>query len=139
VNGYLILVEFSDYLWKWPLIDGPDQFEPWEKSRPELLNFCMGNEASKELVFALERANIEENEFRKIIEGVVGILWGSFWGGPEDEFSMQALETVIKKSEVSCLPSLTPFKFSRFLDRDGWGEKILPRDCEFWQKCAYCA
>lgn len=134
-----LLVEFSDHLWKWPLIDGPDQFDPWEKSRPELVNFGLGDEASNELASVLESASLEESEFRQIVEGVVEILWASFWGAAEDELSIQALQTVIKRSNMSHLPSLTPFKFSRFSDGNGWGEKISLQDCEFWRKCGNCA
>lgn len=125
--------ELSDYLWKWPLIDGPDQFEPWESARPELVNYALGDEASRELVAALDKAQIEESRFRKITEGLVEILWGSFWGASEDELSMKALETVIASSKVEKLPSLTPFKFSLFSDMSGWGEKLTVEDRNYWR------
>ena len=59
-----IITEFLHYLWQWPLIDGPDQFEPWEKSRTELVNFGLGDSAGKELLIIIKESNIEENNFR---------------------------------------------------------------------------
>jgi len=129
-----LVSELSDYLWKWPLIDGPDQFEPWESSRPELANYGLGDEASKELLKALNEAEIEESRFRNIVAGLIEILWGSFWGGAENELSMEALTTVLISSKIDQLPALTPFKFSLFSDMSGWGEKISVEDRDFWRK-----
>ncbi len=132
IEGKLIS-EFLDHLWKWPLIDGPDQFEPWEKTRPELVNYGLGDEANSELLSILNEANVEEFAFRDIVTSIVEILWGNFWGGSEDEPSMQAFHTVINRSKVSPLPCLTPFKFSLFRDGSGWGEKLSIEDCSYWR------
>ncbi|WP_210330685.1 hypothetical protein [Aliikangiella sp. G2MR2-5] len=125
----------SDYLWQWPLIDGPDQFEPWESSRPELVNFGLGDSASDNLISVLNKSGIDETQFRRMVEGVIEILWGSFWGAAEHELSMKALEAVLLTSNVSELPALTPFKFSLFTDNHGWGQKLTLEDRNFWRNC----
>jgi len=130
-----LVTEFIDYLWKWPLIDGPDQFDPWQQSHTELVSFGLGLAATKELESVLESANVDQTTFREIVSGVVAILWESFWGGSEDELSLQALNNVIKASKLSELPRLTPFKFSRFSEMSGWGVKISLEDREYWRHC----
>lgn len=129
--------EFSDYLWQWPLIDGPDQFEPWQKSRPELVNYGLGDEASNELLNELELRGLCEHRFRNIVGSLVGILWSSFWGVSEDEFSLKNLRNVISscKIEPLPLPVLTPFRFSLFSDEGGWGKKLTMEDRDFWRSC----
>jgi hypothetical protein len=126
--------ELSDYLWQWPLVDGPDQFEPWESSRTELVNYGLGDEASPEVLFSLEEAKIDEFRFRNIVNGLVEILWGSFWGAAENELSLKALSTVLSSSKLEKLPTITPFKFSLYSDMGGWGEKITKEDRDFWRR-----
>ena len=125
--------EFSEYLWKWPLIDGPDQFEPWEKSRTELVNIGLGASINSEIKSQLIQAGIDEDTFIDIVSGVVEILWSSFWGATENELSHQTLCNVIRDSKIEELPPLTPFKFSRYSEGNGWGVKISLEDCEYWK------
>lgn len=136
--------ELSEYLWQWPLIDGPDQFELWEKNRPELVNYGLGDEATNELLIELESRGISETRFRDIVSGLVEILWSSFWGAAENEFSLEALRNVLASSKVERLPVLTPFKFSLYSDMSGWGKKLTKEDRDFWRmsgklnnKCLY--
>ena len=128
-----LIDDLSDYLWKWPLIDGVEQFNSWEQSRPQLVNFGLGDEASDKLKSILEFSDVNQSAFRGIVSNIVEILWVSFWGAAEDDLSIQALSTVIKSSKLSILPPLTPFKFSQFCDGNGWGKKVFKEDCDFWR------
>ena len=128
------VVELSDYLWQWPMIQGPDQFSPWERSRPQLVNFGLGDEADDALKAQLCLANLDESRFREIVSALIEILWGSFWGAAEDDLSLRALEAVILLTKVSVLPPLAPFKFSRFADRDGWGATVCKGDRDYWRR-----
>ena len=130
-----LVSELSSYLWKWPIINGPDEFYPWESSRPELANYALGDEASSDLLASLELANIDENRFRSVVSGVIEILWVSFWGAAENERAMESLTTTIKSSKLPNFPPLTPFKFCVFSDGSGWGEKITKEDCHYWREC----
>ena len=130
-----IIDEFTDYLWKWPLIDGPDQFTPWESSKPFLVNYGIGDETNFELNLLLSESCINEFRFREIVGGIVEILWGSFWGGCENEQSLNSLNKVIEHSSIQDLPNLTPFKFSKFSDNGGWGNKVVLEDVIYWKSC----
>ncbi|EGQ8241618.1 hypothetical protein ACUT8K_000496 [Vibrio parahaemolyticus] len=127
--------EFLDYLWKWPLVDGPDEFEPWEANRVTLVNCGLGDDFSEDLLNTLTLSGVSEYQFRSILGGIIEILWGSFWGAAENEQSMVALENVISASDLEQLPVLTPFKFSLFSQNGGWGDKITSQDLEFWRTC----
>ncbi|MFO6423543.1 hypothetical protein [Motilimonas sp. KMU-193] len=129
------ITEFCDYLWQWPLIDDPEQFEPWESSRPYLVNFALGDASHAEMDTLLSQANISEHTFREIVGGIAQILWGSFWGACEDEASLNCLHQVILHSSVTDLPNLTPFRFSKFCDNSGWGFKLTPEDVTYWRLC----
>jgi hypothetical protein len=123
----------SDYLWRWPLINQAGQFNSWESSRPELVNYGLGDKATKDIISELEKVNIDEHKFRIIVGNLVEILWGSFFGASLDKQSLESLTIILKECNVNRLPILTPFKFSLFSDRDGWGEYITEQDCEFWK------
>ncbi len=131
-----MITEFLDYLWKWPLIDDPDRFEPWESSKPFLVNFGFGLDPNSELEHLLSQANITERVFREIVSGIVDILWGSFWGASENELSLNALHKVILHASIKVLPNITPFKFSRFSENHGWGMKLTPDEVKYWRMCA---
>ncbi|AJQ97490.1 hypothetical protein [Gynuella sunshinyii] len=126
--------EFIDYMWKWPLIEGPDQFDPWIKSSPTLIDFALGGELPESVRRKLVDSNIEEHRFRNVIEGLVEIIWSSFWGASEDSQSYESFQKSIKSMKIESLPPITPFKFSRFKDNGGWGEKPSLIDYEYWQK-----
>ena len=131
----ILIDEFLSYLWQWPLINGPDEFEPWESKRPELVNYGLGDPASIQLIELLDASGIDESEFRDIISGIVEILWGSFWGKAEDEVSYNCLQNVLKAAKPTTLPPITPFKFSLFKDGSGWGVQITKTDRDFWRSC----
>ncbi|OAI22394.1 MULTISPECIES: hypothetical protein [Methylomonas] len=127
--------QFVEYLWQWPAINGPDEFNPWENSRPHLVNYGLGDEIHKEVLSNLEAKGVSEQSFRDIVSGVVEILWGNFWGAPDDDGSFRMLRQVVEAAKVDPLPSITPFKFSRFLDNSGWGQRPTVSDYTFWKAC----
>ena len=130
-----LINEFTNYLWEWPLIDGPEQFTLWESSKPFLVNYGIGDDVNSELNLLLSESRVNESRFRKIIGGIVEILWGSFWGGCENEQSLNSLNIVIEQSSVQDLPNLTPFKFSKFSDNGGWGNQVILEDVIYWKNC----
>lgn len=124
---------FCDYLWDWPLIQYPDQFDTWESARPELVNCGLSDPLSAEMLSILADYGIDESCFRSVLTGLVYILWGSFWGAAEDDLSLNSLASVLRASRLEAYPVLTPFKFSQFVDGHGWGEKITKEDRDFWR------
>ncbi len=132
------ITAFCDYLWKWPLVyaAGADQFTPWERARTELVEVGLGNPLGAELQALLAARNIDEGAFREVVQGVVEILWGSFWGAADGPFSLRMLRNVIERSGVVEMPVLAPFRNSRFQDGGGWGERMLPADLALWREHA---
>lgn len=128
-----LIKDFIAYIWEWPLVNGPDEFEPWENSRTELVGYGLGDPASHELIEYLNSKGIEEYKFREIVSGIVEMLWGNFWGAANFELTNKALSEVIRVSKINDLPPLTPFKFSLFSDANGWGNKPTEEDVEFWK------
>lgn len=128
--------EFLSYMWEWPIIS---DFESWEKRRPLLVNFGLGNDLSNSMTKTLASASIEEGNFRLVVGGTVEILWGSFWGAAEDDASFNSLNSMIQASGLKQYPVLTPFKFSVYADGDGWGNSISIQDRNFWRKSAVYA
>lgn len=127
------IFELVNYLWKWPSIEGPDEFDPWISSAPVLIDFALGDELSPDMVKDLNNKNIENQRFRNIVENLVEIVWSSFWGAAEDLQSYDAFKQSIISMEAIELPPITPFKFSRFEDNEGWGVKPTPEDCKYWR------
>ena len=41
--------DLLDYLWRWPLIEGPEQFSAWESNRPILVEYGLGAELPETL------------------------------------------------------------------------------------------
>jgi len=128
--------ELLDHLWEWPLIDGPDQFEPWEAARPMLVDYGLSGNASEPLKSLLMEASVSEAMFSSIVGSLIEILWGSFWGAAEDEVSYQCFRRVLMTCDVSKLPPLTPFRFSLFSEGSGWGPKLTKEDRDFWRICS---
>lgn len=127
--------EFLDYMWEWPLISGPDQFDPWEGRRPLLVNYGLGDDADDRVESIVAESSLNESDFRKLVGGVVEILWVSFWGASENEGSLESLRTVILTAKIDSLPPIIPFRFSTFNDGNGWGIEVTPQDCKFWRRC----
>lgn len=123
---------FLNYLWRWPEIDGPDMFDPWQSSRPKLVDYGLGGDLPENFERILETAGVSELRFRAVISGTVGILWGSFWAAADDEGSLACFEQVVQRAKLIALPPLTPFKFSRVADGAGWGERLTADDCAYW-------
>ncbi|GHZ29835.1 hypothetical protein VCSRO29_3470 [Vibrio cholerae] len=123
--------DFLDHLWSWFLVDGPDEFEPWESKRTTLVNCGLGDEFPEGLLHSLAQNGVGESQFRTIVGGTTDILWGSFWGAAENELSMAALENVISASGLEQFPVLTPFKFSLFSQNGCWVKKLRLRIWNF--------
>jgi hypothetical protein len=125
--------EFINYIWEWPLINDPDQFVTWEQRKVELVNYGLGEDCSPEFKDKLKEADIDEIVFRSFVSSIVEILWGSFWGAAENNQSFESFIKVMKYGNLSTFPVLTPFKFSKFCDGDGWGINLNKIDRDFWR------
>ena len=124
--------EFIEYMWHWPKANDPGNFEPWERSRPELVNAGLVGSVPGAFATFLAHTGTSERRFCQLLSNTVLILWSSFWGACEDEGSFQNLTAVVVGAQVR-LPPLTPFKFSSIEDGGGWGHQISEYDLEYWK------
>ncbi len=131
--------KFRAYMWDFPMALSEDRFLDWEEAKPILVNYGLGDELPNQIESTLSHAQVDESKFRIIVEGVVAILWGSFWGAAEHEQSLRSLISVVTLSGTAESPILTPFKFSRFADKDGWGIDLTAEDRDFWRECCVYA
>ncbi len=130
-----IIDDFQAHLWIWLDPDKDEDFDEWEQSRTELINFGLGDAATPELSLIINASKIEEFQFRKVVESIVDILWGNFWGACDHEMTTNAFETVLSSCKLDKNPPITPFKFSRFSDNSGWGSDLTPEDFTYWKNC----
>jgi hypothetical protein len=128
-----LIDEAIEYLWRWPLIDGPDEFDPWESNKTALINYGFGKSIPTELGKVLKDREVDEEEFKRILKALIGILWANFWGASDDEFSLNLLKTVIELTSLEKLPKIDIYQVSKFCDMHGWGNKISRNDYERWR------
>ncbi len=128
-----LIDEAIEYLWKWPLIDGPDEFEPWESNKPALINYGLGAPIPTDVEKVLKIHEVDEKEFKRIVQSLITILWGSFWGASEDELSLNSLKTIIELTSIEKIPKIKTYQVSKFGDMNGWGNKISKDDYELWR------
>lgn len=117
------------HLWQWPRVE----FAEWERNRPVLVDVGLGDPLPAALDRRLRDCGVGAHGFTNMIAGLVGILWGNFWGGADDGVSLEALRSVVAHARISDFPPLTPFRFSRFADAGGWGVELTAEDHEYWQ------
>lgn len=123
------LEDFLDYMWEWPRAE----FEAWEARKPALVNAGLGDPLPPQLAAQLEARGIGIHGFATAVGGLVEILWGSFWGAAEDDGSLKALQCVVAQTHTGLLPPLTPLRFSRFVEGNGWGIGLTVQDHQYWQ------
>jgi len=134
IEGQMIN-DFLTHLWLWLDPDKSEDFDEWEQSKTELTGFGLGDAATPDLNAIINASKIEEFQFRKIVESVVDILWGNFWGACDHEMATKAFETVLSSCRLDNNPPITPFKFSRFDDNSGWGSELSCEDFNYWKSC----
>lgn len=107
--------------WAWlDVVRGAAEFSAWERAQPAL-------------PLRASRALVAEHRFRTVLEQVAATLRTSFYGAAEDEETFRSLQSVVERARPSELPPVTPFKFSRFHDGNGWGEPLTIADRDYWR------
>jgi hypothetical protein len=70
-----------------------------------------------------------------MVSAVADTFYNSLYGAAENEPSFQALSSLINSASLNSLPPITPFKFSRFSEGYGWGDKLTAEDVAYWRYC----
>jgi hypothetical protein len=127
---------FVEYMWEWPLRMSPGLFEEWEAKRTSLVEMGLGDDAPPDVAVELQERRIDPGEFRELVEGIVEIIWGSFYAAPDNEGSQGELARVISICRRRGVrpPPLTVFAASRFADDHGWGRTITSEERDYWRR-----
>ena len=126
-----------DYLWLWPVIEGPNDFLPWESQPIALKDSAFGDALPADVVAVLKLSEVSEATFESLIEALLDIIWSSFWGAPEDPLSLENLETVFQLTNTHELPDLAPFDISLNADKEGNGHTLTAQQRDEWRQLAW--
>ncbi len=84
---------------------------------------------------ALVERNVNELEFRALVEATVEIIWGSLYAACDNEESLGYLQQVLSicQGRGVAPPPLAVFAESRFADQHGWGTTPTGPQLERWR------
>jgi hypothetical protein len=126
---------FLDYLWDFPIIDGPLSFQAWQRQQPDLVTVGLGGDIPDAYLVWLQDAGISSDTFHQLVEHTVEIIYGSFYAAADDEeagIHLQHVLTITEQNEnISAL--LSDFSQSRFADRQGWGIPVAKKERDSWR------
>ncbi len=126
---------FLDYLWDFPIVNGPLSFRAWERQQPDLVTVGLGGDIPDTYLVWLHDAGISSDTFRRLVEHTVEIIYGSFYAAADDEEAHMHLQHVLAITEqnenISGL--LSQFSQSRFIDRQGWGIPLSEAERDGWR------
>lgn len=133
------VVEWLDYLWEWPAVQGPDEFRTWEVQDPALRNASLGGELPPGFADALRDAGVAESEFLRILEHTAGIVFDSFYSIADERGSARHLAEVLAVAEAAGVghPPFEAFASSTFAQRAGWGDPLSPEERDAWRALAW--
>ena len=129
--GVSALVE---HLWQLPVAMREGRFNEWFEARPPLFDFDPAERENKAVLQALPAA-VSPNEFTALVQSVVEVVFGSFYGASDDTGSQQELASVLRLVAARGVHPLAPSAVagSRFADGQGWGAPIDDATLERWR------
>src|SRR6266508_3076505 len=134
-TDFLYGSKFLDYLWDFPIVNGPLSFRAWERQQPDLVTVGLRGDIPDTYLVWLHDAGISSDTFRRLVEHTVEIIYGSFYAAADDEEAHMHLQHVLAITEqnenISGL--LSQFSQSRFIDRQGWGIPLSEAERDGWR------
>jgi hypothetical protein len=129
-----LIDKFLDDLWEFPLAYG-QRWAEWEEHHSELVYSGLGDPLPVGLEPVLKARGIDPGEFHRFVSDVMEIVFSSFYGAADSDFSYKCLAAVIEvtRREGIELPPLGRFSGSKFADRAGWGEPIAQEERDAWR------
>jgi hypothetical protein len=126
---------FLDYLWDFPIVDGPLSFQAWERQQPDLVTVGLGGDIPDTYLAWLHDAGISSATFRRLVEHTVEIIYGSFYAAAADDEAHVHLQQVLTITEQNKhISALLPlFPQSRFVDGHGWGNPLSETERDEWR------
>ena len=132
------LQDFLDYLWEFPVLASPDAFQEWHDRPVVLVEVGLGDPLPEHWCARLATTAIRPEVFRELLESTVEVVFSSFYAASDNEGSLTRLTRVaeIATKLGAAPPGMEPFRFSRFADRQGWGEQLTPPERDRWRALA---
>jgi hypothetical protein len=130
-----LIKAFSDHFWNFLIVGDTSEFSIWDGSPPFLFKLSQHGLPTNSLSEALANSNVELGKFLYMVSAVADTFYNSLYGAAENEPSFQALSSLINSAGLNSLPPITPFKFSRFSEGYGWGDKLTAEDVAYWRCC----
>lgn len=129
---------FLDYLWDFPIVDGPLSFRAWERQQPDLVTVGLGGDIPSTYLVWLHDAGISSDTFQRLVEHTVEIIYSSFYAAADNEEAHLHLQHILMITEQSEHISelLTYFSQSRFIDGQGWGIPLSEIKRDEWRTLA---
>ena len=129
-----LIDSFLDDLWEFPVV-GSERWDDWENNHPELVGTGLGDPWPTGFEAFLNAQAIDLEQFRHLISSVVEIVFSSFYGASDNNFSLKCLSEVLKMVNVCGInpPPAEVFRGSRFADRAGWGNQMTVTERDAWR------
>ena len=124
-----------DDLWEFPVDNVRERWDEWEHGHPVLLYVGLGDAWPEGFEEFLRSNNVDPDDFRPLITGVVEVVFSSFYAAADDKESMEHLRnvlTIVTAVGVEPRP-LERFASSRFADGHGWGKPLTITERDEWR------
>ncbi len=128
---------FLEHMWDLPSVRSPG----WASRDCALVGVGLGGAFPGEVINLLGSGGALEEEFRKLIESIVDIIYGSLSGWRAGSFIYLDLdlERVLAITQYAGVtpPPVEPFMTSLYVEGDGWGPQLTPDERDRWRFRAY--
>ena len=117
------------------MITGSDNFIEWDSDHADLVYVGLGDPFPDGFESFLQLHNVSPVEFHELLCSLVEIIFGSFYGAPNDASSMCNLQSVIQITGHYGIspPSVDLFSSSSFNDHHGWGNPASAQQRDTWR------
>jgi hypothetical protein len=131
-----MLDAFVTHMWEYPCIES---FPAWASNDTDLVCVGLGDPFPNAMASYLDSVGEEQEDFRRLVESCVEIVYGSAYSAADDKGSLQDLEKVISITSESGVtpPPAKPFMISLFADDHGWGTCLSAEQRDAWRFRAY--
>ena len=128
--------EFVEHLWRFLSLNFETDLRVWEDERPDLVLLPFEDEEPRGIPDLAKKLGLSDSVFRRLIERIVEIVYGSLYGAVNNGESLRDLKWVFRICEEAGItpPPAKLFFSCRFSDDDGWGFPLSEEELLEWRK-----
>jgi hypothetical protein len=133
---HYLIDTFLNHMWELPVIAS---FPEWESRNGDLVDAGLGDPFPQEIVTLLRSVGASEEEFRRLVQSTVEIIYSSAYAASDNAGSLRFLGEVLHIASGLGVapPPAQPFLMSLFADNYGWGMRISREQRDAWRHKAY--